>query len=200
MTVLDHALRNLSEVEADVHAVLTDQASAPALMAVAQRWGFDLFQGPRDDVLERFSLAISHFGVDMVVRATGDNPLVSVSMARLAMEQARTGGADYFGFQGAPLGTGVEVVRSSALLSARQESVDPYEREHVCPFLYRRPERFSIHRPQVPEPWRGDERLTLDTREDYLFFQEIFRSLYQGEPLGLAEVLQKIREAGFARP
>jgi hypothetical protein len=42
--------------------------------------------------------------------------------------------------------------------------------------------------------------LTLDTREDYLFFQEIFRSLYQGEPLGLAEVLQKIREAGFAHP
>ena len=200
MTVLDHALRNLSEVEADVHAVLTDRASAPALMAVAARWGFDLFQGPKDDVLERFALALSHFGVDRVVRATGDNPLVSVPMARAAIELAQTSGADYFGFQGSPLGTGVEVVRSSALLTAREESVDPYEREHVCPFLYRRPEQFTVQRPLVPESWRGDERLTLDTREDYRFFQEIFDNLYQGEPLILEEVLKKMREAGFARP
>lgn len=200
MTVLDHALRNLAEVEGDVHAVLTDEASAPDLMAAAERWGFELFRGPRDDVLGRFALAVSHFGVDRFIRATGDNPLVHVSMARQALEKASNRESDYFGFQGAPLGTGVEVVKASALLTAHKESADPYEREHVCPFLYGRPERFSIHRPLVPEPWRGDERLTLDTPEDYRFFQELFQNLYRGEPLMLEEVLGKIREAGFARP
>jgi len=200
MTVLDHALRNLAAVEGDVHAVLTDQSSAPALMPVAQRWGFELFKGPGDDVLGRFALAISHFGVSRVIRATGDNPLVHVSMARQAREQALNAGADYFGFQGAPPGTGVEVVKAAALLTAHKESVDPYEREHVCPFLYGRPERFSIHRPLAAAPWRGNERLTLDTPEDYRFFQNLFRDLYRGEPLVLEEVLGKIREAGFVRP
>ncbi len=200
MTVLDHALRNLAQVKGDVHAVLTDPDSADGLNPVAKRWGFELFQGPRDDVLRRFAAAISYFGVDRLVRATGDNPLVNVELARMALDEARAAGADYFGFQGAPLGTGVEVVNAEALLAAQEESVDPYEREHVCPFLYNRPERFSLCRPRVPEPWRGEERLTLDTLEDYRLFQEVFRRLYRGEPLELGEVLGLIREADFVAP
>ncbi|MDT9047104.1 hypothetical protein RSW36_28705, partial [Escherichia coli] len=41
-----------------------------------------------------------------------------------------------------PVGLDVEVVTALALATAAREATDPYEREHVMPFLYRRPQRF----------------------------------------------------------
>jgi spore coat polysaccharide biosynthesis protein SpsF len=64
-----------------------------------------------------------------------------------------------------PVGMDTEVVSVEALLAADAEASDPYDREHVTPFVRSRPERF----PQEPvrlQPPRPDVRLTLDTPED----------------------------------
>jgi spore coat polysaccharide biosynthesis protein SpsF len=59
----------------------------------------------------------------------------------------------------------VEVLTSSALLEAAAEASDPYDREHVTPFVSSRAHRY----PQLSvrlEPPYGDLRVTLDTSED----------------------------------
>lgn len=155
MTVIEHALRSLREVPAEVHAVLTDAEGAAPLAPLARRWGFRLFPGPKEDVLGRFAQAIAHFAVIRVVRATGDNPLVSAKLAKAALNLSQKSRADYCALQGAPLGTGVEVVKASALIEADREARDPYEREHVCPFLYHRPGRYRLVRPTVDPPGGG---------------------------------------------
>ena len=193
LTVLEQALRRLRRIPAGIYAVLTDAAGIQALGPLARRWGFRLFPGSRDDVLDRFARAILHFGVERVIRATGDNPLVCPELANQTLALSLNSGADYCALQGAPLGTGVEVVRAAALLEAAEEAQNPYEREHVCPFLYRRPERFRLVRPMVDPPWRGDARLTLDTPADYEFLKYLYEKFHREEPIALEEMIPRLR-------
>lgn len=167
-TLLESCLRRLSRVPADLRVLATEPGSAPELGPRAEALGWKVFVGSEEDVLARYCGAIREYRISRVIRATGDNPFVSPEAAESLLSDPRTAVSDYAAYQGLPLGFGVEVVRASALLEAEAESSDLYEREHVCPFLYRRPGRFSIYRPEAPGSLRAPEaRVTVDTREDY---------------------------------
>ena len=167
-TLTESSLRRLARVSADIRVLATEPRSSAELGPPAEKLGYEVFLGSEDDVLARFCGAVRKFGLDWVVRATADNPFVSPEAASALLADPRSLQSDYSAFQGLPLGFGVELIRASALLAAEAEARDPYEREHVCPFLYRRPERFRIYRPAAPGPFLAPEaRLTVDTRADY---------------------------------
>jgi spore coat polysaccharide biosynthesis protein SpsF len=190
-TVVEHAMAALRRISsAEVFILATDPESAGFFRDKARSEDFELHIGPKEDVLRRFSDASRYYGLDLIVRATGDNPLVSWEIAGDALVLQKETGADYAAYTDAPLGTGVEVVSVRALLEADRLALDPYEREHVCPFLYRRPEQYRISLSPVTLSRRlPDVRLTLDTLEDYRRISAIFRDLYRGIPIGIDEVL-----------
>ncbi len=189
MTVSEHAFRSLGNVPADVYALLTDKASAPQLAPLAEKWGFDTFIGARDDVLSRFSRAAAHFSVDTLLRGTGDNPLVSWEAAVRALNIFNDTEPDYCGIRNLAYGAGVEILDSRALFRADREASDPYEREHVSPYLYRNPELFKINLAEALEEERSEARITLDTREDYQFLTRVFTELYSGAVISYPELL-----------
>jgi spore coat polysaccharide biosynthesis protein SpsF len=87
-------------------------------------------------------------------------------------------GADYAGYGGLPYGAGVESVSAAALLRAHDEAAAPFEREHVCPYLYAHPELFRLHCPLAPLRWQAPEiRLTVDAAADYGRAQELYKAL-----------------------
>jgi spore coat polysaccharide biosynthesis protein SpsF len=142
--------------------------SVSAFTPLAEEAGFILVPGPKEDVLARYCLAIRKSGADRVIRATADNPFVFIDAAAAIESEAAELDADYAGYCGLPVGAGVESVASEALLRAEREAQDAEEREHVCPYLYRHPEFFRLHRPLAPKRWQGAEyRITVDTREDH---------------------------------
>jgi spore coat polysaccharide biosynthesis protein SpsF len=161
-------MRRLARVSAAVRILACDEASAEAFAPLAARAGFVLFPGPKEDVLARFALAIRKHSLERVIRATADNPFVSPELASLVSDRAVETDVDFAALDLMPLGLGVEAARASALLAADEEAVDPYEREHVCPFLYRRPERFRLLREDAPPEYRYPAgRVTVDTAGDY---------------------------------
>jgi spore coat polysaccharide biosynthesis protein SpsF len=167
-TLAGMVLRRLGALEADERVLATDADGARALSGVAEEFGYSVFAGPKDDVLQRYAMVVEAFSLHRVVRATGDNPFVSVPLARLALQAARERGSDYVGLLGMPAGLGVEVVAARALLSAAALATEPYDREHVCPYLYGRPERFSVWRPECPAEYSlPGSRATVDTPDDY---------------------------------
>jgi len=185
----------LARVEAGVRALLTERASGSAVAGLARGEGFELFVGSEQDVLDRFCRAAARFGVRRVVRATGDNPLVSPAQVRSLLELHEARGWQLSHYLGPPLGTGVEVVEAAALAEAGQKARDPYEREHVTPYLYRHPERFRVGEPACPAAWHMPEsRLTLDTTADYELLQRLFGEMYRGEPLETEELMRWLRE------
>jgi spore coat polysaccharide biosynthesis protein SpsF len=72
----------------------------------------------------------------------------------------------------------VESVNAEALLRAEREASSPFEREHVCPYLYNHPEVFRLHRPLAPIRWQGPKlRVTVDTPEDYKRAEQLYKVL-----------------------
>jgi spore coat polysaccharide biosynthesis protein SpsF len=204
MTVIEHAMAALSQINVQVRALLTDSKSSTALRRYAKKFDFEVFEGPEDDVLSRFAMAVKYYKVGRYFRATGDNPLVSRELSEFLLRLHIEAKADFSGFLGPPLGTGVELTESEAILAADAEAVDPYEREHVSPFIYRRPERFSVQRPWAPEEYCYPAgHVTLDTREDHAYIERIFQDLYKGHPIEtkqLVKWLAKDESGRYVRP
>jgi spore coat polysaccharide biosynthesis protein SpsF len=158
----------LSHVPADRYVLACPDECVNEFSPLAHEANFELIAGPKDDVLERYCMAIRAYGIDWLIRATGDNPFVFTDAARAIHAEGLRLSADYAGYAGLPVGAGVEAVNAAALLQAADEADSPYEREHVCPYLYAHPEKFLLHRPLAPLRWQEPEvRLTIDTEEDY---------------------------------
>jgi spore coat polysaccharide biosynthesis protein SpsF len=177
----------LRGVPADRYCLLTDQASADILAPFARQSGFQVFTGPKHDVLARFVLAADHFGVDHIWRATADNPLVSAELSGLIQTAYRERGAEYCNLVEVPHGSCIEAVSAQALRTVRAESTAPFEHEHVCPGVYRHPGRYRVcHIEPPPALRRPDVSVTVDTIEDYRRLCAFFDSVRPGRDASLA--------------
>jgi spore coat polysaccharide biosynthesis protein SpsF len=157
----------------------TDDGSDDPLVAYCHEQGYPVFRGSQFDVLDRYYRAARHFSADIIVRITGDCPLIDPGLINEAVESLHINNVDFvanrlpppFG-RTYPIGLDTEVVRYSALEHAWQEAEKPYEREHVMPYLYDQPGRFPVlllnH-----EPDYGSLRWAVDTREDVEMVQAI---------------------------
>jgi len=187
-TLAGAVMRRLRGIPADEYILASDRDGAQALGHTAKSMGFTVFAGPKDDVLARFAMAAGSFGLDRVIRATGDNPFVSVELAHIAITIADATCADYVGLEGMPTGMGIEVVGTPALFRSAESAKSVYDREHVCPFIYGHPESFKLERPQCPQShYFPMGRLTVDTAVDYDEALAIYEAL--GDEPSEAEVL-----------
>lgn len=194
LRVIEHAMRALNTVPATHRVLLTTDNSESELLPIARNAGWDIFIGPEEDVLARFVLAARRYRSRLILRATGDNPLPSGIIAKSTLSLAARSGADYTAFTQIPVGAGVEVIRPQALEDAHHESADAFEREHVAPFIYRRPQRYRIQTPAAQPDYRNSARITLDTQEDYIFLKEVFDELHRGQPIDLDILIPYLRQ------
>jgi spore coat polysaccharide biosynthesis protein SpsF len=180
----------LNHIPSDVRILACAEDSLSPFAPLAAEADFEIFAGPKDDVLERYCLVIRKYSIKRVIRATGDNPFVFADAAASLNKEASSLNVDYAGYTNLPYGAGVESVSALALLRAANEAALPSEREHVCPYLYNHPELFSVHRPAARSCWHyPDIRLTVDTHEDYNHAIELYSALknepekYNGETI-----------------
>jgi spore coat polysaccharide biosynthesis protein SpsF len=158
----------LARLPCELHILACPEDCAADFAPLADEAGFLISTGPKDDVLRRYCIAIEKYKPGRVIRATADNPFVFTDAAEALDREASELSADYAGYSGLPYGAGVESVAAEALLRADSEASDVLDREHVCPYLYKRPGFFRLHRPPAPLKWQAPElRITVDTREDY---------------------------------
>jgi spore coat polysaccharide biosynthesis protein SpsF len=193
--IIQHVMRALLPVPAEVRALVTDSKSEAALAPLARAEGFDVFVGPEEDVLARYCMASRSYGTDVVIRATGDNPLTSAQLAREILAEHEKARADLSHYLGIPWGSGVEVVAASALYEAERDADQKDEREHITTFLYRHRGRFRIL--EAPAPARADlpgGRVTVDTPEDLREITQLFQDLYAGHPIEIEQVVAWLRE------
>lgn len=142
---------------------------------VARLAGIPVVRGPEDDVLARFVCALDAHPARTVVRLTADCPLTDPALVAAVVERHLAARADYTSNvfpRTYPKGLDVEVMTRDALVVAHAEATDPVEREHVTPFLYRRPERFRLVNVRQDPPL-GAQRWTVDTPDDLEFVRRV---------------------------
>jgi spore coat polysaccharide biosynthesis protein SpsF len=168
LSLLLERLRRATQVDEVAVATSTDVSDDP-VAETASRAGARVIRGPLDDVLERYRGAAQELDCDAVVRITGDCPFVEPAVVDLVVARWRDGDEDYVANviepRTYPKGMDAEVLSRPALGRAAAEAEEPYDREHVTPFVRDRPDRF----PQAAvtlDPPRADVTLALDTEED----------------------------------
>ncbi|AEJ19778.1 cytidylyltransferase domain-containing protein [Gracilinema caldarium] len=180
--LLVRVLEALRCIPAAYYILACPEDSYDIFKPLTEQAGFSIIAGPKEDVLGRFILALDAFKIDYCIRATADNPFVFADAAWSSAQETLNLEADYGTLTSMPYGSGVEIIRAEALRQADRETKDPYDREHVCPYLYNNPGRFYLHRPLAPQHWRAPEvRLTIDTRDDYEQALWLFETLTQAE-------------------
>ena len=175
-TILEHCLQRL--IASGVGPVILATTTRPeddALATIARRYGALVTRGDSDDVLGRTWQAAREFELDVVLRATGDNPAVDIHTSARVVAALRDSDADYGMEDGLPYGAAVEGMTAAALEYAAEAASDPYDREHVTTFIRRRTDLFRVVKPAAPVPLRRPSlRLTVDTAEDLAWVRELF--------------------------
>jgi spore coat polysaccharide biosynthesis protein SpsF len=169
----------------------SDLSQDDAVADVADAAGLPVVRGPEADVLGRFAAALAAHPADHVVRLTADCPLADPAIVEEAVRRHLVTEADYTSntiVRTFPDGLDVEVVRAAALRAAIDEATRPDEREHVTPFIYRRPDRFRLAA-VVTAPCLADERWTVDTPADLERVRSVVHRLGHGR-FGWRDVLE----------
>ncbi|NYZ15433.1 glycosyltransferase family protein [Azospirillum sp. RWY-5-1] len=165
----------------------TINATDDPVAELAERLGIGVFRGDEQDVLGRFAGAAQAFGADVVVRVTADCPLIDPALideavGRFLAGQTDTPPMDYVNIDTGrfPRGLDAEVFTRRALDEAAREAVAPDEREHVTPFLYRRPQRFRLGPPVQPRCPLPSYRWCVDEPDDLALIRRMLEALLPG--------------------
>lgn len=184
-------LRHARRVDRLLVATSTDP-SDDSLAAVCDRHGIAYFRGSLNNVLDRFYQAAIPYKPDHVVRLTGDCPLADPAIIDAVIAFHLNGDYDYSSNAIAPSfpdGLDAEIMRFACLEEAWREADLPSEREHVTPFIYRRPGCYRIGSYKGGHDF-SHYRWTVDEPEDLEFVTRIYEHLYSKNTVfGMDDIL-----------
>ena len=191
--MIDLLLERLSKSRHIDHIVLATSVHDRnrGLAEHVARLGYDVFRGSEDDVLDRYRNAARHAQADVVVRITGDCPLVDPAVVDRVIEEFRAGDVDLASNTNPPTfpdGLDVSVFSAHALEQAWSTATRSYDREHVTPFIS--PScSFSVVNVAHDEDL-SDVRLTVDEPEDFAVIERVFRHFAPRRDFGWLEVME----------
>lgn len=180
----------------------TTEAQDAVIMDMAAALGVEIVAGSETDVLDRYYQAARRFRADVVVRVTADCPMLDPAVSGRVIARILEGGVDYVTNCQPPTypdGLDTEAVVFSALECAWREATLMSDREHVTPFIWKRPESFRTAR-LLNAPDLSAHRWTVDDERDMAFVREVYGRLLplRGPCFGMAEVLALLeREPGL---
>lgn len=167
-------LARSNEIDQIVVATSTDERNHK-LVDHVEKLGYVCEQGSENDVLDRYLQAAKKHKADVVVRITGDCPLVDSELVDEVIRGFKAAEVDYFSNVAPPTfpdGLDIEVFTYQALERASQETNDLVDREHVTPYL-RQFGKFRNASMQHSEDLSG-LRWTVDEPSDFSVIEKVF--------------------------
>jgi glutamate-1-semialdehyde 2,1-aminomutase len=152
--------------------------------------GHSVFRGSENDVLDRYYKAARQAGADVVVRVTGDCPLIDPAIVDAVVVEFLESRADYASNVEPPTypdGLDVEVFSFKALERAHQEARESHQREHVTPFIRQCPKFRKVNLANAQD--RSGERWTVDEPDDFEVIRNVFAHFYPRTDFSWKEVL-----------
>lgn len=183
-----------------VLATSTDDRNLP-LVEHVKDLGYVCVRGSEHDVLQRYLDAATQVDADVLVRITGDCPLVDPVLVDRAIDEFFSQQVEYLTNSSPasfPDGLDIEVFNTGALKRAALESADPFDHEHVTPYL-RKPGLFKTGVLTNDEDL-SNLRWTVDEPADFEVISEVFQHFAPDRHFSWGQVLdlQRNKPAIFA--
>lgn len=188
--LLLHRLSQAKLVDLIVLATSEDGRNQPLVTHVSSL-GYEVYQGSEDNVLDRYYQVARLHNPKAVVRITGDCPLVDPEIVDLAVSTWHTSNVDYLSNTNPPTypdGLDVEVFAFTALTQSWQEATQPYEREHVTPYI-RESGKFKLLNIAHTQD-HSKRRWTVDEPEDFEVIKNVFKSFSPLHQFSWLEILE----------
>jgi len=149
----------------------------------------DYFVGSEKNVLDRFYKAAIKFKALNIVRITGDCPLIDAKIIGGLIDLYFSKKFDHVGVTtGAgvnkikmnkfPDGLDAECFSFLALKKAWSNAKTNIEKEHVTPYIWKRPKKFKIGILKAKNNY-SEFRWTLDNKDDFNLINIIYKNLYK---------------------
>ena len=198
-TVLDWAVERAQRAKSLDELVLATSANQQddPLEEFSARRGLACFRGSEDDVLDRYYQAAQSFKAKVVVRLTGDNPLVDGEFVDWVIDAYHDIGADYVAAVPGeewhlPVGLAAEVFSFTALAEAWQQDKNPLWREHVTPFIRCHTKHFKVCYLTAPVEYLP-ARITVDEPADLELMQLVF-DYFKPRDFSWREAIELVRQ------
>lgn len=190
-------LQRLSKSRHVNEIVLATSAASQnnSLTEYVRKLHYSVYRGSETDVLDRYYQAAKASAADVVVRITGDCPLIDPVLVDTVIRAFLGSNCDYASNVAPPTypdGLDTEVFKFEALQTAWSNARSPREREHVTPFM-----RESAQFARCNVAFSGDEsgqRWTVDDPEDFDVVTRVFEEFDPNRDFSWLEVLQLRRE------
>lgn len=179
--LLQHQIErvNNSRLINEIVVATTTKEEDNAIVDLCKKLCIRYFRGSELDVLDRFYRCAVHFGLDIIVRLTADDPLQDPGVMDKVIKVFLENKCDYASNTiktTYPDGLDVEVLTINALKLAWKMAKLSSEREHVTPFIKNHPEIFKQIN-VVDEIDNSSLYWALDNKEDYIFIKNIIENL-----------------------
>ena len=193
MPMIEILLKRLSKsklIDQIVLATSIDEKNKPLIKKV-EELGFVCFQGKESDVLDRYVKAAEEYHADVIVRITGDCPLVDPVLVDDCIQRFKEKKIDYLSNTNPPSfpdGLDIEIIHYSALKKVSLLAKKLYDREHVTPFLKDSAifskSNYSFNKDLSAHRW------TVDDPEDYDVISKVFDHFKPNIHFGWEDVLK----------
>ena len=188
--VVDRIKRSKT-IDGVVIATTTNENDNPIAL-LAGKIGVGLYRGSEEDVLLRLVLAAKRYGVDNIVRITGDCPLIDFDIIDRTIRLYEETKADYacndshipsFYRPSYPRGLDVEVFSTRLLEAISKLDIDAFHREHVTLYIYENPQKYKISVTTAkPVEYYPELRVCVDEEADLKFVRRVYEELYPANP------------------
>jgi spore coat polysaccharide biosynthesis protein SpsF len=184
-----------SELIDDIVVATTCHPKDDAIIQECGRFSAGFVRGGENDVLDRYFRAAESTGADVVARITSDCPLIDPEVTDKTIRAFLREQPDYASntiVRTYPRGLDTEVMSRTALTRAWQEARQPYEREHVTPYVIDHPTQFKLLSVTEDDDYSA-HRWTVDTPEDLLFVRMVYSRFQCDEIFSWRDVLNLLK-------
>ncbi|WP_061249369.1 aminotransferase class III-fold pyridoxal phosphate-dependent enzyme [Leptospira alstonii] len=157
--------------------------------------GFEVFRGSENNVLDRYFQAAKKFNAQVIVRVTGDCPMIDPELVDSVIEAFEKEKVDYLTNTNPPTypdGLDTEVFTFSSLERAHKETTRSIDQEHVTPFI-RESDFFTTKNFSYNEDL-SRERWTVDEPEDFEVVKSVFEEFSPRTDFSWLEVLDLFKK------
>ncbi|AXR61716.1 cytidylyltransferase domain-containing protein [Leptospira mayottensis] len=198
-TILGFMLERLkfSKFQENIVVLTTEESIDDTTEEIAKKNGVSVFRGSTSDLIQRYLKAAKLHNVDIIVRLTGDCPLIDSKILDLMVDlflynQGRIEFLTNCFQRTFARGMDIEIFTLSLLKKLDSICRLPYEREHIVPYVEENTREFKFFEyPNI----RNDSmyRLTIDTNDDYETLKSVlsFFSLKDFEYSDIIRIIEK---------